>query len=389
MTTSGQGNQGGRARRITAAGRLADPPAGRGGEPVTDHPHSPDVAEPAADRLSLPGLADAAAGPTLAQAVELFLGDLRQSPRTVKTYRQGLGKFLAYLSEQGLELTSLPVTALTIEQVIGYVTASTPSEVRRPDQIAALRTVRTYLAAIRRFYTYLAAFELHPTLATDKLTVRLRLVLGRFSPPLPNVRSRDLERLIEYAAASLPRPEPARELARLKTLALLLVLRSTGLRVSELCALFRQEIDLERGTISVYRGKGGKSRVVRLDSQAATALAAYWRVRGDALAGRVGGLPAFSGRDRPGQAGQPISARTVQALVARLGRAAGLETTVTPHSFRHGLATELVRRRVRESVVQRLLGHASPATTQLYVHLVDQEVEQEYQEAMGEYRPPQ
>ena len=67
---------------------------------------------------------------------------------------------------------------------------------------------------------------------------------------------------------------------------------------------------------------------------------------------------------------------------------AGLETTVTPHSFRHGLATELVRRRVRESVVQRLLGHASPATTQIYVHLVDREILEEYDDAFGEYRPP-
>jgi integrase len=212
--------------------------------------------------------------------------------------------------------------------------------------------------------------------------------MGRFSPPPPNVRSRDLERLMDYVAALPPQTEPERELGRLKSVALLATLRSTGLRVSELCALRRQEIDLAAGSVRVYRGKGGKSRNVRLDTPAATALAAYWRARGDGALGRIGGLPAFSGRDRVGLPGQAISPRTVQALVARLGSAAGIETTVTPHSFRHGLATELVRRRVRESVVQRLLGHASPATTQIYVHLVDHEVQEEYEDAFGPYRPP-
>lgn len=343
-----------------------------------------DATEPLALAVAAPETAPL----TIAAGVEAFLSDLRQSPRTVKTYRIGLQQFLTYLLSQEIDPSVTPVKALTIEHVTGYVTARTPVEARRPEEVASLRTLRTYLAAVRRFYAYLAAFDLHPELATDKLNVRLRAIMGRFSPPLPNVRSRDLDRLIEYVQSLAPRPEGERELARLKTIALLVVLRSTGLRVSELCSLHRQEIDLERGSINVYRGKGGKSRVVRLDSAAAAALASYWRVRGDRALGRVGSLPAFSGRDKPGEPGNAISPRTVQALVARLGRAAGIETTVTPHSFRHGLATELVRRRVRESVVQRLLGHASPATTQVYVHLVDREVEEEYQEAMGEYRPP-
>lgn len=326
---------------------------------------------------------------TIAAAAERFLDDLRQSPRTVATYRGGLAKFLVYLTAQGLDPATAPVTALTIDHVVGYVTATAPREARRPEQVSALRTLRTYLAAIRRFYAYLTAFDLHPSLAGDKLAVRLRAVLGRFTPPPPHVRTRDLDRLMSYVAALPAQAEPERELRRLKIVALFATLRCTGLRVSELCALRRQEIDLEGGSVTVYRGKGGKSRVVRLDSAAAAALAAYWRARGDAALGRVGALPAFSGRDELGRPGRPISPRTVQALVARLGRAAGLETTITPHSFRHGLATELVRRRVRESVVQRLLGHASPATTQIYVHLVDQEVLEEYDDAFGRYQPPQ
>jgi site-specific recombinase XerD len=99
-------------------------------------------------------------------------------------------------------------------------------------------------------------------------------------------------------------------------------------------------------------------------------------------------LPAFSGRDKPGVPGSAISPRTVEHIVAGLAESAGVESDVTPHSFRHGLATELVRRRVRESTVQTILGHASPATTRIYVHKSAVEVAEEYQDAFGPYRSP-
>src|SRR5690606_40197398 len=102
----------------------------------------------------------------------------------------------------------------------------------------------------------------------------------------------------------------------------------------------------------------------------------------------LGAFPACSGRAKVGGPGRAISPRTVEQIVADLCVAAGVEGAVTPHSFRHGLATELVRRRVRESTVQTLLGHASPATTRIYVHKTALEVSDEYQEAFGEYRRP-
>jgi integrase len=126
---------------------------------------------------------------------------------------------------------------------------------------------------------------------------------------------------------------------------------------------------------------------VHFDGDTATALTAYWAKRGDPARG-TGALPAFSGRDRIGVPGSAISPRTVEHIVAQLAEGAGVESDVTPHSFRHGLATELVRRRVRESTVQTILGHASPATTRIYVHKSAVEVADEYQDAFGAYRPP-
>ena len=94
------------------------------------------------------------------------------------------------------------------------------------------------------------------------------------------------------------------------------------------------------------------------------------------------------GRDKVGEPGNAISPRTVEHIVAELCKVIGIESDVTPHSFRHGLATELVRRRVRESTVQTILGHASPQTTRIYVHKSGLEVAEEYQDAFGTYRKP-
>jgi integrase len=67
---------------------------------------------------------------------------------------------------------------------------------------------------------------------------------------------------------------------------------------------------------------------------------------------------------------------------------AGIESEVTPHSFRHGLATTMIHRRVRESTVQTVLGHASPQTTRIYVHQAARDIAEEYQDAFGHYTKP-
>src|SRR5690606_16265885 len=135
------------------------------------------------------------------------------------------------------------------------------------------------------------------------------------------------------------------------------------------------------------RAKGGKSRTVHFDGETADALVAYWKARGDQVRGS-GALPAFSGRDKVGQPGNAISPRTVEHIVAEICKGIGIESDVTPHTFRHGLATELVRRRVRESTVQTILGHASPQTTRIYVHKSGLDVAEEYQDAFGAYKKP-
>ncbi|MEZ4507153.1 MAG: site-specific integrase [Thermomicrobiales bacterium] len=325
---------------------------------------------------------------TIQAAVEMFFGDMRLAPRSKKTYRHGLDKFLRHIEQhEGIDPKTAPVSVLASEHVTSFATLIVPSDIRTPEEVSRMRTAQNNLSAVRKFCAYISAYDLHPNLATDRLRVRIAALMPRFTPPPPDVRISDLERIVEHVKNTHPAEKPHLELRRLKVRAMILFLFRTGVRVSELCALRRRDIDLVNGTANVYRAKGGKSRTVHFDAETAQAVTAYWQYREDDIRGS-GGLPAFSGRDKVGEPGSAISPRTVEHIVAQLCRELGIESDVTPHSFRHGLATEMVRRRVRESTVQTILGHASPQTTRIYVHKTAMDVADEYQDAFGQYRPP-
>ncbi len=325
---------------------------------------------------------------TLAAAIEIFLGDLRLAPRSRKTYAQGLKRFTVHLERhEGIDPETLPVEDLTIEHVTTFAATIVPEDISTPEEVSRMRTAQNYLAAVRKFCAWLSAYDYHPNLSTDRIKVRIAAMMPRFTPPPPDVRLSDLERIVEFVSHRPKEEKPHLELRRLKVQAMILFMFRTGVRVSELCAMRRRDIDLERGTAGVFRAKGGKSRTVHFDAEAAQALVAYWHARGDETRG-AGALPAFSGRDKVGQPGTAISPRTVEHIVAEICKAIGIESEVTPHSFRHGLATELVRRRIREVTVQTILGHASPQTTRIYVHQSGTDIAEEYQDAFGQYARP-
>jgi integrase/recombinase XerC len=325
---------------------------------------------------------------TIAGAVEMFFGDLRLAPRSKKTYRHGVAKFLRHLEDhEGIDPATTPVVDLHADHVTSFASLIVPQDIRTPEEVSQMRTAQNNLSAVRKLCAYIAAYDLHPSLPTDRLRVRIAAMMPRFTPPPPDVKLSDLEQIVTHVRQLPHQTKPHLELRRLKVRAMILFLFRTGVRVSELCALRRRDVALPEGTAHIYRAKGGKSRTVHFDAETAEALTAYWTARGDEVRG-AGALPAFSGRDKLGVAGSAISPRTVEHIVAQLCEALGIESDVTPHSFRHGLATEMVRRRVRESTVQTILGHASPATTRIYVHKSAIEVAEEYQDAFGQYRPP-
>jgi site-specific recombinase XerD len=218
------------------------------------------------------------------------------------------------------------------------------------------RTQNYYLIALRSFLKFLAKRGV-ASLAPDR--IELAKVSER---SLDLISPEELERLLCAPAGG--------ELRALRDRALLELLFSTGLRVSELCALSR-DTDFNRSEFSV-RGKGEKVRVVFVSDAARKALKAYLAKRtdmDDALFIQIGkaGTKLAEGKHQSLQ----LSPRSVERLIKRYAIRAGISKKVTPHVIRHSFATDLLSNGADLRSVQALLGHAHIATTQIYTHVTD------------------
>lgn len=157
---------------------------------------------------------------------------------------------------------------------------------------------------------------------------------------------------------------------------------SSGLRVSELSKLKVENINLKKDEFTI-RGKGKKVRVVFLSDQAK-----YWI--GKYLEARIDTSPhLFISHDKAakGRGGQDsLTPRSIQRLVQKYARAAGITKQVTPHTLRHSYATDLLINGADIRSVQEMLGHSSITTTQVYTHITDQQLRNVYKEFHGKKR---
>ena len=215
------------------------------------------------------------------------------------------------------------------------------------------RTQNYYLIALRAFLKYLQREGIE-TLSPE------RIELARVSErSLDLISSAELERLMKAPDGDDPKS--------LRDRAILELLFSTGLRVSELCAL-TTDLDLARDEFSV-RGKGDKVRVVFLSGRAKRAVAAYLKVR------KSMDESLFL-----------ITPRSVETLVKRYAIKAGITKKVTPHVIRHSFATDLLENGADLRSVQALLGHANIATTQVYTHVTDKHLRDVHKAFHGKRR---
>lgn len=209
-----------------------------------------------------------------------------------------------------------------------------------------------HLIALRSFLKYLAKRDIR-CLAAEKIE------LGKMpARQIEFMESDELSRLLRAPKGESPEA--------LRDRALLELLFSTGLRVSELVSLNRDSVDLKKNEFSV-RGKGDKIRVVFVSDAAREVLKRYLDQRGDpdeALFIRL--------RKGSGPAGDlRLTARSVERLVRKYARSAGITKKVTPHGLRHSFATDLLQSGADLRAVQLLLGHAQITTTQIYTHFTD------------------
>ncbi len=186
---------------------------------------------------------------------------------------------------------------------------------------------------------------------------------------LPKVKRRQVSFLQQDELQRLFAQIKPDSIIGLRDQAIIALLYSSGLRVSELTKLDRGHINLQRREFMV-RGKGQKDRLVFIDDGSANLIAAYLNRRTDTLQPlfiRYGGHEAI---DQTGDFGR-LTPRSIQRIVSNYARLAGITKQVSPHTLRHSFATDLLMNGADLRSVQTLLGHSNIATTQIYTHITD------------------
>ena len=290
-----------------------------------------------------------------------------RSIKTIENYDRYLRRFLEFAKTN----SPADITEELVRKYRLYLNriGESPSQKRSAHLgVSALgrKTQNYHLIALRSFLKYLARRDING-LAPEK--IELAKTPQR---ELDLIDSADVERLLEapvtiHRAAHKNGRAPLNKVERDR--AILELLFSTGLRVSELCALRVGTINLERGEFSV-RGKGGKIRVVFLSPRAQKTLMEYLKHRPEIDAEKL-----FS-----------VNPRSVQRMIRTYAMKAGIAKKVTPHVLRHAFATDLLQNGADLRSVQALLGHANISTTQVYTHFTDRQLREVHRAFHGKQR---
>lgn len=274
-----------------------------------------------------------------------------RSLKTVENYDRYLTRFLAFLGKTSPK----DITDTSVREFRLWLN-------RQPAGTGTLKkkTQNYYLIALRAFLKFIRKRGV-ATLQPE--AIELAKVGDR---DLDLISPSELQKLLDAPRLALKSAtSPAAELRALRDTAILELLFSTGLRVSELCRLSR-DADIDRGEFSV-RGKGDKVRVVFVSSDAISAVKAYLDARKDLED------PMFvqAGRSASKHDLKALTPRSVERIVREHATRAGISRKVTPHVIRHSFATDLLHNGADVRSVQALLGHANIATTQIYTHVTD------------------
>ncbi len=227
------------------------------------------------------------------------------------------------------------------------------------------KTQNYYMIALRMFLKYLAKRDIK-ALPADKIELAK---IGERSLDL--ISPTELGRLLE---APLSNPKNL-GLKAYRDKAILELLFSTGLRVSELCSL-TSDIDLKSDQFSI-RGKGGKVRVVFISDEAKEFLKKYMDLRKDFSEALFVKVPKENTKEEKTNKlspGKPLTRRSVERIVKEYATIAGITKKVTPHVIRHCFATNLLGNGADIRSVQMMLGHANISTTQIYTHITDKQL---------------
>ncbi len=287
----------------------------------------------------------------LCRRVEEFLTALEvergSSPLTIRNYTHYLKRFCLWLEKYKKRGSIKDITPPIIRDYRLYLSRLD----NKKGETLSKRTQGYHVIALRSFLRWLIR-ENQPALSPDKIDI-------------PKVSERQVKFLTGEQIDRLLNAPSLSTLAGRRDKAILEVLFSTGLRVSELVKLNRDRVDLERREFGII-GKGGRARVVFLSTRAAKYLRDYLNQRKDNF------NPLFirhKGTLAPSEEKMRLTARSVQRIVKKYARKIKLPVDVTPHVLRHSFATDLLIAGADIRSVQEMLGHKNIATTQVYTHV--------------------
>ena len=277
-----------------------------------------------------------------ARELESFVAHLKYernaSPHTIASYKRDLLQLAQYLEERGVSINKVDNLSLRGFLTLLYERGEKKSTVGRK------------LAAIRSFFQYCVRkgwMEDNPAKVVST---------PKQDKPVPSFLSeKEMEEFLD-----LPRTDKSLDL---RDIAMMELLYATGIRVSELVGINREDIKFAERLIRI-RGKGKKERLVPFGSKAEKSLRAYLQVRSKINKGQVEEKPLFLN-----YRGKKLSPRSVERSVDKYILRSALRRKISPHSLRHSFASHLLSRGADLRVIQELLGHESLATTQKYTHL--------------------
>jgi integrase/recombinase XerD len=270
------------------------------------------------------------------------------STNTISAYHRDLAKFDEFVKKRKLSLE-----AVSRDDLVDFLASLYRQKLES-------RTVARHLVTLRNFFRFAQILDLIPA------DPSINLESPKIRRSLPGyLRLEEVERVLLQPDAKTP--------LGLRDRAMLEVLYSTGLRVSELTGLRVTDLDTKIGCVRCI-GKGDKERIVPVGKKAIAMVDKYLRDARPKLLGKVVGNPALF----VNRLGRQLSRVGVWKILSGYGRRAGLRMALTPHMLRHSFATHLLERGADLRSVQLMLGHADISTTQIYTHVVEERLKQIY-----------
>lgn len=285
------------------------------------------------------------------EALEIESG---RSKKTVENYRLYLYRFVEIATE--ILDRDLKPADITPELLRKFRLKLNRYESPNGDENLAIITQSYHLIALRGFLKYLAKREIK---SLDPSLVELPHVIRK---QVTFLTVDEVDRLLNQIDLSTE--------SGLRDRAIIELLYSGGLRVSELINLNRDSINLERREF-VVRGKGSKDRPIFISEAAADRIAEYLGARSDSLPALFLNNSKNTGTVDTSGNHRRLTARSVERIIEKYARMAGITKHVSPHTLRHSFATDLLMNGADLRSVQSLLGHADVSTTQIYTHVTD------------------